>query len=97
MKMSFGLKCALETFQRAMDVSLASARWRIALVYFNDIAVFSKSSEDHFEQVRRALRSLSEAGFTLKLKNSRFLLKLLTTLVTLSNMAAGNSPSIRPT
>lgn len=56
--MSFGLENAPASFQKAMDVILASGRCQFTLVYLKDIVVFSKSPADHIEQVRRVLELL---------------------------------------
>lgn len=44
------LENAHETFQRAIDVILASVRWQVALVHPDDIFVFSKSPKDHIKE-----------------------------------------------
>lgn len=67
-RMPFRLKYAPTTVQGATGMILYSLRWQVTLVYLNDILVFSKSVEDHIEEVRRVLRLPSEAGDTLKLK-----------------------------
>lgn len=54
-----------------MDVILASVRWQFALGYLEDIAVFSKSPQDHIEQMRSVLKLLYKAGGTLSLKKCR--------------------------
>lgn len=67
MKMAFGLKNALATFQMAMNVIVASVRWLLAVIYLDDIAVFSQSPMGRIEQVQRVMRLLYEAGVTPKL------------------------------
>lgn len=71
--MSFGLKNAPATFQRAVEVVLSSAKGLFALVYINDIIMFSRSIEDHFRHLGRILTLISDAGFSLKLKKCIFL------------------------
>lgn len=39
-RMPFGLKHALGTFQQAFDVILSMEKWQYALIYFDDIVVF---------------------------------------------------------
>lgn len=71
--MPFALKKALATFQTAIDLILSFVRWQLALIYFDDIVVFSKSPQNRSEQVRHVLRPLYDAVATLKLKKCRFL------------------------
>ena len=71
-RMPFGLKNAPATFQRAMDVILASVKWQTAIVYLDDVIVFSTDIGQHVHQVDRVLRLMSEAGMTLKLKKCFF-------------------------
>lgn len=46
-RMPFGLQNALSTFQRTIDVILFTVRRQFALVYLDDIMVFSKAPEEH--------------------------------------------------
>jgi len=71
-RMPFGLKNAPATFQRVMDVILSSVRWQFALVYLDDIFVFSTTVEDHFDHVRTVLGLLKDAGVTLRLDKCHF-------------------------
>ena len=45
--MPFGLKNAPGTFKRAADVILAGFKWQFALVYLEDIIIYSSSIEEH--------------------------------------------------
>lgn len=72
-RMPFGLKNAPGTSQRVVDVILATVKWQFALVYLDDVIVFSSSLEDHVEHVATVLRLLKDAGVTLKLKSVPFL------------------------
>lgn len=69
--MPSGLKNARKTFQRATDVIHVSACWQLALVYPDDIVVFSKSRQDHIEQIRRVLKVPEKAGAAFTLKNCK--------------------------
>lgn len=71
-RMPFRLRNAPGTFQRTMDFILSTVKWRFALVYFDDIAVFSKSPEEYIEHVRHVFTLLSDAAITLKLKKRCF-------------------------
>lgn len=57
-------------FQHAMDFILFSVMWQSALVYLDDIVIFSKFLDEHMDHVRQALRSFDDAGETLKLKSA---------------------------
>ena len=72
LRMPFGLRNAPATFQRAMDVILASVRWQVALVYLDDVIIFSKSYRAHLEHVATVLSLLKSAGVTLKLAKCHF-------------------------
>lgn len=80
--MPFGLKNAIVTFQRAMDVVLASMKWQLALVYLDEIIAFLRTPKEHIVHVRRTLQLLYEAGVNVKLKKCKFFRKSLTTSVT---------------
>jgi transposase InsO family protein len=71
-RMPFGLVNAPATFQRAMDVLLTPVLWRKAIVYLDDIIIFSSTVEDHIRDVDQVLTMLNEAGVSLKLKKCRF-------------------------
>lgn len=55
-------------FQIVIFVILATVKWQFALVYLDDILVFSKSISEQFEHLRIVMSLLSEAGVTMKLK-----------------------------
>ena len=46
-KMSFGLKNAGATFQRAMDIAFANEKDVFLVVYLDDLTVFSHSDDEH--------------------------------------------------
>ena len=71
-RMPFGLKNAPGTFQRAADVILAQFKWQFALVYLDDVIVYSKSIEEHFDHLDTVLKTMQEAGLTLKLHKCQF-------------------------
>ena len=72
LRMPFGLRNAPSTFQRALDIALSGVRWRICLVYIDDVIVFSQNREEHLEHLDTVLSLLKEAGIKLKLKKCFF-------------------------
>ena len=72
-RMPFGLKNAPSTFQRTIDIVLATAKWKHAIVYLDDIVIFSRNVEEHMEHIASILAMLRNAGMTLKLKKCYFL------------------------
>ena len=71
-RMPFGLRNAPATFQRAIDFILADAKWQFAIVYIDDIIIFSRTPEEHLEHLDTVLGLLAKAGVTLKLNKCHF-------------------------
>jgi hypothetical protein len=61
--MPFGHANAPASFQTCMAMALGQLS--LALVYLNDIIVFSKSLTEHKEQLRTVFQKLQNAGFKL--------------------------------
>lgn len=59
--MPFGLKNAPATFQAAMNRALGDILGRFAVVYIDDILIYSNSFEEHCEHVRLVLAALGRA------------------------------------
>lgn len=55
MHIPHGLKNAVATFQRLMDVILSSVRWRSMLIHFYDNVVFFKNTNNHKPSFRKIL------------------------------------------
>lgn len=64
-RMPFGWRNGPPEFQRAMQEILAPFLWLFALVYIDDIVVFSKTFDKHEKHVDLVLRAISKAGLTL--------------------------------
>lgn len=79
--MPFGLKNAPGTFQRVIDVILSQAKWKYALIFIEDILVFSKSVKDNMTHLRKVLNLLKEEGLTLKLKKCKLFYEEIDCLV----------------
>ena len=64
--MPFGLTNAPSTFQRLMGLVLAGLCWQTCLVYLDDIIIFSRTVDEHFQRLTDILRRLKEAGLKIK-------------------------------
>lgn len=71
-RMQLGLKNALSTFQRAVDIILPTVEWKFARVYLDDIVIFSRSVEENLEHMKTVLELSSRAGVSLWLKKYFF-------------------------
>ena len=68
-----GLKSAPATFQRLMQATLDEVIFKSVLVYLDDILIYSKTFEDHLEQVDKVLAMIIKAGLKLKPNKCTFL------------------------
>jgi len=69
--MAFGLKCASNTFLRALQQLLFPLR-DFCDFYVDDIATFTSGRTLHLEQVRAFLLTMRKTGLTLKLEKCKF-------------------------
>ncbi len=58
--MPFGAKNAPACFQRAMNKVLGTSHWLYALVYIDDIIIFSNTMKEHLEHLNYVFSRLSE-------------------------------------
>ena len=63
--MPFRLRNGPSIFQRIMQGVLSPFLWLSALVYIDDIVIYSKSWEDHLEHLDRVLGAIAASGITL--------------------------------
>ena len=70
--MPFGLCNAPATFQRLMDVVLGRLKWTIALIYLDDIVVYSKTFSEHLFNLAQVFEALRRANLTLKPSKCNF-------------------------
>ena len=72
LSMPVGLKNAPATFQRAVNIILSCVKWETALVYLDDVIVYSQTVTEHMVHVREVLRLLHTAAVSLKLAKCAF-------------------------
>lgn len=70
--MSFGLTGAPNTFQGAMNSTLLPVLRKCALVFFDDILVYSASYDEHLTHLRQVFELLAADQWKLKLSKCRF-------------------------
>ena len=72
-RLAFGLTNAPGTFQRLMNHVLRKEIGISCLVYLDDIIVFSRTLEEHLDNLRRIFGLLEQANLKLKLSKCKFL------------------------
>lgn len=80
-----GLGNAPDTFQWVIDVILPTTRWKYALVYLDDIVIFSQAPKDHVKHARSALCLRKNAEVTIKLKKFAFFTDVIDYLAHVTN------------
>jgi len=65
-RLPFGLCNAPTPFQSSMDMILARVKWKICLVFLDDVIVFSSSPEEHLQRLDEVLTRPGKAAVTLK-------------------------------
>ena len=93
LRMPYGLCNAPATFQRLMQNCLGELNLTYALVYLDDVIVYSKTEEDHLRRLQAVFERFHEHGLKLKPSKCRFLCKQITFLgheVSADGMTPGN-------
>ena len=70
--MPFGLKNAPPTFQRAMTKVLQGNE-AFAVVYMDDVMIFSKTEQDHLKHLDRVFAQLDEESYHIRLPKCEFM------------------------
>lgn len=70
--MPFGLCNAPGTFQRLMECVLRGLTWQIALIYLDDVLVYSRTFDDHLQHLRLVFDRFRTAGLKLKPSKCHF-------------------------
>jgi hypothetical protein len=71
-RMLFGLVNAPATFQRSIDLMSISVKWKQALIYLDDVIIFSPTLDEHYGHVSQVLHLLHQAGVSLKMSKCHF-------------------------
>ena len=71
-RLPFGLVNSMTIFINTMENTLKNLD-HCVISYVDDIVVFSKDEETHYKNLDRVLRTLHEAGLTLNLNKSKFM------------------------
>ena len=71
-RMPFGLINAGATFQRAMDIAFHGLIGQSAIVYLDNITIFSKRSEEHLFHLRKIFERCRKYGISLNPKKCVF-------------------------
>ncbi len=79
-RLPFGLKNAAATFQRLMNNILRDYIGNFCFVYLDDIVIYSKAVQDHFQHLKQLFAKLEVSGLTLNLKKCSMLQKTITYL-----------------
>ena len=93
LRMPYGLCNAPATFQRLMQNCLGELNLTYALVYLDDVIVYSKMEEDHLQRLQAIFERFHEHGLKLKPLKCSFLRKQITFLgheVSADGMMPGN-------
>lgn len=68
----FDLKVLIVTFQWAMDIAFSKLINKIILIYLDDVTIFSKHKDDHFDHLEMVFKKCQEFGVSLNLKKCVF-------------------------
>ena len=76
-QMPFRYKNGPSIFQRVMQNVLAPFLWIFALVYIDNIVIFSKSFDDHLNHLDQVFKMVAETGITLATTKCHFIYQSL--------------------
>ena len=73
--MPFGLCNAPGTFERLMETVLRGMQWERAVLYLDDIIIFSNTVQEHMSRLEEIFQRLKQANLTLKPSKCQFFQK----------------------
>ena len=79
-RMPLGYRNGPAVFQRVMQGILAPYLWIFALVYIDDIVIFSKTFEEHMIHIEKVLNAVAKSGITLSPTKCHFAYQSLSLL-----------------
>ena len=94
LQMPYGLCNMPATFQRLMQNCLGELNLTYALIYLDDVIVYSKTEEDHLHQLSTMFERFQEHGLKLKPSKCHFLWEEITFLghqISAAGMKPGNT------
>ena len=94
LRMPYGLCNMLVTFQRLMQNCLGKLNLTYALIYLDDVIVYSKMEEDHLHRLSTVFERFQEHRLKLKLLKCHFLREEITFLgyqISADGMKPGNA------
>ena len=72
LRMPFGFRNGPAVFQRVMQNILSPYLWIFALVYIDDIVIYSKTFGEHLDHLNQVLGAISKSGITLSPEKCHF-------------------------
>lgn len=69
-RMPFGFINAGETFHRAMNIAFMGELDKFVVLYLDDITVFSKTNDEHIEDLNLTFEKLRKYGLSVNRKKS---------------------------
>jgi len=74
-RMPFGIAAAPATFQELMVKVLGNLNWKEAVVYLDDILIFSRTKEDHIHRIKNVFQRIKESGLKINPEKCQFLVR----------------------
>ena len=72
-RMPFGISAAPFTFQKIMNEVLGELNWKQAIVYLDDILIFSKNKEEHYARLEEVFKKINNSGLRINPEKCKIL------------------------
>ena len=72
-RMPFGIAAAPATFQELMTKVLGDLNWKEAMVYLDDILIFSRTREEHLSRIAHVFDKIKESGLKINPEKCHFM------------------------